>query len=234
MSASNDPNSTEPDNVWSRRRAAVKAEAEAEVKAVEDAQLAEDLAELEEKTDAQILEELDLPDPDTMEAGADFSRFMKAAVPDRLRRRALRKLWLTNPMLANLDELLDYGDDFTDSAMIIENMQTAYQVGKGMLKHVEAMARQAEEAEGSSATLSEDMPEEVPCVEGEDQEPGQNNTDQDYTEDDQVTQDETELETSSEMMTENDMVIVADDLPFDTDKLQPAPIRRRMRFSFDG
>jgi hypothetical protein len=29
--------------------------------------------------------------------------------------------------------------------MVVENMQTAYQVGKGMLKHVEEMARQAEE-----------------------------------------------------------------------------------------
>ena len=31
--------------------------------------------------------------------------------------------------------------------MVVENMQTAYQIGKGMLKHVEEMARQAEELE---------------------------------------------------------------------------------------
>jgi hypothetical protein len=70
---------------------------------------------------------------------------MSKAVPDRLRRRALRRLWLANPALANLDGLLDYGEDFTDSATVIENMQTAYQVGKGMTEHVLEMVRQAEE-----------------------------------------------------------------------------------------
>jgi len=41
--------------------------------------------------------------------------------------------------------LLDYGEDFTDSATVIENLQTAYQVGKGMTEHVLEMVRQAEE-----------------------------------------------------------------------------------------
>jgi hypothetical protein len=77
--------------------------------------------------------------------GDDFSAFMSKTVPDRLRRRALRRLWLANPALANLDGLLDYGEDFTDSATVIENMQTAYQVGKGMTEHVLEMVRQAEE-----------------------------------------------------------------------------------------
>ena len=72
---------------------------------------------------------------------------MAKAVPDRIRRRALRRLWLSNPALANLDGLLDYGEDFTDSATVVENIQTAYQVGKGMLKHVEELARQAEAEE---------------------------------------------------------------------------------------
>ncbi|MEM7238949.1 MAG: DUF3306 domain-containing protein, partial [Pseudomonadota bacterium] len=45
----------------------------------------------------------------------------------------LRKLWLTNPVLANLDELVDYGDDFTDAATVIENLQTVYRVGHGMI-----------------------------------------------------------------------------------------------------
>jgi hypothetical protein len=130
---------------WARRKAAVAQEAAAEALAVEQQALAEDHAALEEKTDAEVLAELDLPDPDEMDQGDDFSVFLAKAVPERIRRRALRKLWLTNPVLANLDELVDYGEDFTDSAMVIEGMQTAYQVGKGMLKHVEEMARQAAE-----------------------------------------------------------------------------------------
>ncbi|MGR3660274.1 MAG: DUF3306 domain-containing protein [Paracoccaceae bacterium] len=143
-----------PNDFWSRRKAGVQAEAEAEVKTLE-AEAVE--TEQAEKTDDELLAELDLPNPDDMQPGDDFTVFMKSAVPDRLRRRALRKLWLTNPVLANVDGLVDYGEDFTDAAMVIENMQTAYQVGKGMTKHVLEMARQEAEKEAA-----ENAPDEVP------------------------------------------------------------------------
>ena len=157
---------TERSDFWSRRKARVAEETAAEVEAVEAAKLAEDYAALEEKSDTQILEELGLPDPDTMAKGDDFSAFMAKAVPDRIRRRALRKLWVSNPALANLDGLLDYGEDFTDSAKVIENLQTAYQVGKGMLAHVKELARQAQQdreegdAEDAAPVLTEaEIPE---------------------------------------------------------------------------
>ena len=89
------------------------------------------------ETDDEVLERLGLPDPDTLEKGDDFSAFMGSAIPARLRNRALRRLWLTNPVLANLDELVDYGEDFTDAATVIENLQTAYQVGRGFLTEEE-------------------------------------------------------------------------------------------------
>ncbi|MBO9473834.1 DUF3306 domain-containing protein [Shimia sp. R10_1] len=136
---------------WARRKAAVAEEAAEAALVAEQQVLAQEHAVLEEKTDAEILAELELPDPDALEQGDDFTVFLAKAVPERIRRRALRKLWLTNPVLANLDELVDYGEDFTDSAMVIEGMQTAYQVGKGMLKHVEEMARQAAEKEAAEA-----------------------------------------------------------------------------------
>lgn len=119
--------------MWSRRRAAVEAEAQAEVQAEADAVVADERAVLEEMSDEEALAELNLPDPDEMEAGSDFSAFMKGVVPDRLRRRALRKLWLTNPVLANVDNLVDYGEDFSISTTLVENIQTIYRVGKGML-----------------------------------------------------------------------------------------------------
>ena len=144
---------------WARRKAKVEAETLAEQAAVEQLALAEQHAVLEEKTDAELLEELDLPDPDTLVMGDDFSVFMSKTVPDRIRRRALRTLWRSNPVLANVDMLVDYGEDFTDAAMAVENIQTAYQVGKGMLKHVQEMARQAEERE--NPTEPEVLEEEV-------------------------------------------------------------------------
>ena len=144
---------------WARRKAKVEAETLAEQAAVEQIVLAEQHAVLEEKTDAELLEELDLPDPSTLVMGDDFSVFMSKTVPDRIRRRALRILWRSNPVLANVDMLVDYGEDFTDAAMAVENIQTAYQVGKGMLKHVQEMARQAEERE--NPTEPEVLEEEV-------------------------------------------------------------------------
>lgn len=147
---------------WSRRRAQVAAEDQARARAAEAEAREADLAE---RTDAELCEDLDLPDPDTMEAGDDFSAFMSRAVPDRLRRRALRRLWRSNPVLANVDGLVDYGGDFTDSATVIENLQTAYQVGRGMTAHIEELARQAE-AEAQVAEQAPETEEPIPDASG--------------------------------------------------------------------
>lgn len=144
---------------WARRKARVEAEAQSEQAAAEARSLAEEQAAYEDMTDAEVLAAFDLPDPDTLKAGDDFTAFMAKAIPDHLRRRALRTLWRSNPVLANVDMLVDYGEDYTDSAMVVENMQTAYQVGKGMLKHVEEMARQAKEREALSEP---EAPDETP------------------------------------------------------------------------
>lgn len=129
---------------WSDRRAGVAAETEQA--AVADEQLTEPHTDPEHRTDAEILTELELPEPESLEQGDDFTVFMAKTVPEHIRRRALRALWRTNPILANVDQLVDYGEDFTDKANVIANLQTTYQVGKGMLAHVQEMARQAEES----------------------------------------------------------------------------------------
>lgn len=145
---------------WSKRKAAVDAENNAELAEAQDAVLEASTAE---KTDAKLLEELGLPDPDSMEEGDDFSAFMNDLVPARLKTRALRKLWRLNPVLANIDGLVDYGEDFTDAAMVIENMQTTYQVGKGMMTHVKELARQAleKEEDGQDASVETEEDEEL-------------------------------------------------------------------------
>lgn len=140
---------------WSRRRAAVaQQEAQEAAQQAEDAE-AQARTELEAKSDAEILDELDLPDPDTLEPGQDVQQFMAHAVPERIRNRALRQLWKLNPVLANVDGLVEYGEDFTDAATVIENLQTTYQVGKGMLAHLEALAEE-KEAEETAETGEED------------------------------------------------------------------------------
>ena len=141
---------------WSRRKAAVAAEERVREDAELEVRAAEEQAALEERPDEEVLAELELPDPDSMKQGDDFSAFMANGVPERLRRRALRQLWRSNPVLANLDNLVDYGEDYTDAALVMENLQSAYQVGKGMLKHLEAMAEAAEKAEKAVGGTAED------------------------------------------------------------------------------
>jgi hypothetical protein len=161
---------------WSRRRAAVEAEAQAEAQALAVAELAEAESAQAEKTDEELLQELGLPDPDSLGKGDDFTVFLAKAVPARIRTRALRRLWISDPVLANIDGLVDYGEDFTDAAMALENVQTAYQVGKGMTAHVEEMARQAEaqanaeaEADGAAETSAEPAAQEpAPEAQAED------------------------------------------------------------------
>lgn len=136
---------------WSRRKSAVKEEIEEERRQAEIKRASEIQGELDVKTDEEVLKELGLPDPDTLEPGDDFKVFMKEVVPERLRRRALKKLWLSNPLLANVDGLVDYGEDFTDAAVGAGFVETTYQVGKGMLKHIEELVRKEQEKQNDKS-----------------------------------------------------------------------------------
>ena len=164
---------TGPDDFWSRRKAAVAEKERDRERAAEETRADAERRALDEKPDAEALAELNLPDPDALGPGDDFSAFMAKTVPDRLRRRALRRLWISNPVLANLDELVDYGEDFTDAATIVENLQTAYRVGKGMLEHVQAQAEAAEAdappgEEDEAGERTEPEPEPAPAETGAD------------------------------------------------------------------
>ncbi len=177
------------ENFWTRRRQAVEAEKQTDEKARDEEKLDEEHRALAERPDEEVLAELDLPDPDSLSEGDDFTAFMAKAVPEKLRRRALRRLWLSNPVLANLDELLDYGEDFTDAGTVVENLQTVYRVGKGMVRDedlesdaaaeeaeapaeaeaavsdaepVETLAEPAEEAPDTGEAIPEEVPEEIP------------------------------------------------------------------------
>lgn len=111
---------------WSRRKAGVEAEAETLARE-------EDLPVEDERSDDEILADLQLAEPESLETSEAVKDFLKHDLPQRLKARGLRQLWRTNPVLANVDGLVDYGEDFTDAAMVVDKMETVYQVGKGML-----------------------------------------------------------------------------------------------------
>ncbi len=126
-------------NRWALRRKRVQEEAEALDRAERDAATAEgeaaiasELAE-ETLTEEELLAKWELPNPDEVVSGDDLTGFFKEGVPEFIRRRALRALWVSNPILANLDGLNDYDTDFTIIEPIISSSYTA---GVGYAKKV--------------------------------------------------------------------------------------------------
>jgi hypothetical protein len=118
---------------WSQRKRAAEESAE---KAAVDPGAAEDreaaAGQAEPAGEAPVRPE-DLPDIDTLDATSDFKVFMKQGVPSSLKRKALNKLWHSDPFFNEICMLDDYNLDYTDAAMVVPNLKTLYQVGKGMV-----------------------------------------------------------------------------------------------------
>lgn len=147
---------------WTRRKAAVAAEEQAEIAARDAAERQAQEQALAERPDAELLAEAGMPEPETLTTAEEVQAFLKTALPQRLKARALRRLWRLNPVLANLDGLVDYGEDYTDATRVIENMQTVYQVGKGMFdKFAEPDPEPEPEEEPLLAEAEEETEEEV-------------------------------------------------------------------------
>ena len=62
--------------------------------------------------DTDLAQPADLPDVAELGPEADYRPFLKRSVAPALRRLALRRLWQSDPVLANLDGLNDYDEDF--------------------------------------------------------------------------------------------------------------------------
>ncbi len=75
----------------------------------------------------------DLPDIETLEKDSDYKPFLAEGVPEAIKKLALRKLWASDPVLANIDGLNDYDEDFT----IIEAIKTFVSEGVEKLKEAE-------------------------------------------------------------------------------------------------
>jgi hypothetical protein len=74
----------------------------------------------------------DLPPIDSLTKDSDFRAFMRPGVPEELRNQALRKLWSSDPVYANLDGLLEYGEDFAEPFRMAGVVATVYRVLEGM------------------------------------------------------------------------------------------------------
>jgi len=118
---------------WSRRKQAVREglvepEPEPEQPAVPAESAAPEPLVEDVPADAPAFDDVDF---DALNYESDYTRFMAEDVPEMVRRRALRALWRSDPILANVDGLNDYDEDFTDAALVVENLASAYKPGKG-------------------------------------------------------------------------------------------------------
>jgi len=153
---------------WSARKTQIAQGLEVPEEAADDAALAADdadhqAAESDEDaalSDAELLEKYELPDPAEIEEEAGLDKFFDGKTPERLRQMALRRLWRINPFFGFVDEMVEYGEDYTDAATVIEGMQTAYQAGKGYLQKVLSPEEEAAEQEKLAA-------EEAPSAEND-------------------------------------------------------------------
>jgi hypothetical protein len=110
--------------------------------------------EEEQGADQSAFEDFDF---DSLNYKSDYTQFMKKGVPEVVRRRALRMLWQSNPILANLDGLNDYDEDFTDAAMVMKTFTSNYKVGSGYMTEEERLASYSEEARKAGS----DAPDEA-------------------------------------------------------------------------
>ena len=121
----------------------------------------------------------ELPAIDTLSKDSDYTPFMHADVPDGLRNQALRKLWQSDPVFANLDGLLDYDEDFGVGFALGGAVATVYRVLEGMPQPTdEKQPEQREErpaeapaAVGDSPTAGLDVAERPPASQACEQKP---------------------------------------------------------------
>jgi hypothetical protein len=62
----------------------------------------------------------ELPAIDELTPESDYTPFLAEDVPKHLARAALRKLWRSDPVLANLDGLNDYDEDFNVTDRLLQ------------------------------------------------------------------------------------------------------------------
>lgn len=94
-----------------------------------------------------------LPDPETLEAGSDFSAFMVPGVSGALRRRALKRLWATGNYNVR-DGLDDYDADYNQLLKPMSS-ELASKLRRWTHKVEEAVDKSLNEAEAESEPQKE-------------------------------------------------------------------------------
>jgi len=164
---------------WSRLKQEARAPAPGDEPRTASLPVAEDSAAPAEEAPTIAAE--DLPDIDSLDKDSDYTPFMQVGVPEQLKRLALRALWRSDPVLANLDGLNDYDEDY----------KLAHDVGAEIMRKF----REAEKK------LSDDEPEQEDSVDPTDEKTVAEIDDDSIDSDDaeSIDPDDAEIEEDSEL-----------------------------------
>ncbi len=143
---------------WAKRKEAVRQAEEAEEiaevssEAIEDVEpeTEEEAMALLQERDPELADQISALDLDQLTYDDDFTVFLKTKVPDIIRRKALSKLWLSHPLLANLDGLNEYDEDYTQAADAAEMVRKVFEAAR--LREEEAAKKKAKEALASKSS----------------------------------------------------------------------------------
>lgn len=148
---------------WSERKlAARRGKAPDEAAAPTSAEEMPPPAESMQSTEpAEESEAPALPSIDELDSQSDYTAFLNENVPEALRRAALRKLWTSDPVLANLDGLNDYDDDYNAIGQVIGLVRSSYQAGRGYVDKAEQKLAQFDDAVGETRAPPADSQSEL-------------------------------------------------------------------------
>jgi hypothetical protein len=132
---------------WSRRK--LEARTETEAPPPPPPEPVEDVV-----AEAPPPEEPELPSIDSLEAGSDYSAFLRPGVPAELRQQALSRLWATNPALMQPEVMDLHMGDYT-TPVVAEMVKTAWRLGKGVLDAAELADEEAETRKAEAAARGE-------------------------------------------------------------------------------
>lgn len=195
---------------WSRRKLAEKEREDTEsIPVIEEASAGE-------VTETEIKEE-DLPDIEGLEKDSDYTPFMQDGVPEKLKRLALRKLWMSDPAFGFLDGLNDYDEDYSAIGIIAQEVTTNYVPGRGMVDPNDPEENLEDETEEETA---EEVEEVSDADETQETEEGDAETEEDQASEDQPEE--------ADDVGEDEIAEIDEGEPLDLDELQPAekPIRK--------
>ncbi len=106
-----------------------------------------------------------LPPVEELGKESDFTAFLAEGVPEELTRAALRKLWLSDPELANLDGLNDYDEDFS----IVRKIVSAVAEVVSKVHNKSESQEPLQDAEVSTSPDEEEPPGEAMLADDENQ-----------------------------------------------------------------